>query len=308
MLFRKRNPEGHVPAVKRTGSTTPMTTPAISPFTAIDAHHHFWRYTPEEYGWIDDSMAILRRDFLPVDLAAELAPVGVEGVVSVQARQTLKETRWLLDHAARHDFIRGVVGWAPLVQPGIEEILAELAGNPKLVALRHVVQAEPDDSFILREDFNAGIRTLRQFGLGYDILIFEKHLPQTIRFVDRHPDQVFVVDHIAKPRIREGILSPWRENIRELAKRPQVYCKLSGLVTEADPANWSRSTLAPYIETVLEAFGPARLMFGSDWPVCLLGVTYAGWMELAREAVPALSPAEKARIFGGTAKEAYRLD
>lgn len=285
-----------------------MTTTATPKIAAIDAHHHFWRYTPEEYGWMDDSMVVLRRDFLPGDLAAELAPAGIQGVVSVQARQTLEETRWLLDHAARHDFIRGVVGWAPLAQQGIEEVLSELAGNPKLVALRHVVQAEPDDSFILREDFNAGIRTLRQFGLGYDILIFEKHLPQTIRFVDRHPDQVFVVDHIAKPRIREGILSPWRENIRELAKRPQVYCKLSGLVTEADPANWSRSTLAPYIETVLEAFGPARLMFGSDWPVCLLGVTYAGWMELAREAVPALSPAEKARIFGGTAKEAYRLD
>jgi len=285
-----------------------MTTTATPKIAAIDAHHHFWRYTPEEYGWMDDSMVVLRRDFLPGDLAAELAPAGIQGVVSVQARQTQEETRWLLDHAARHDFIRGVVGWAPLAQQGIEEVLSELAGNPKLVALRHVVQAEPDDSFILREDFNAGIRTLRQFGLGYDILIFEKHLPQTIRFVDRHPDQVFVVDHIAKPRIREGILSPWRENIRELAKRPQVYCKLSGLVTEADPANWSRSTLAPYIETVLEAFGPARLMFGSDWPVCLLGVTYAGWMELAREAVPALSPAEKARIFGGTAKEAYRLD
>jgi L-fuconolactonase len=285
-----------------------MTTTATPPPAAVDAHHHFWRYTPEEYGWIGDSMAILQRDFLPDHLAAELAPAGVAGVVSVQARQTLEETRWLLDHAARHDFIRGVVGWAPLAQRGIDEVLAPLAGNRKLVALRHVVQAEPDDEFILREDFNAGIRALRRFGLRYDILIFEKHLPQTIRFVDLHPDQVFVVDHIAKPRIREGVLSPWRENIRELAKRPHVYCKLSGLVTEADPANWSAATLAPYIETVLEAFGPARLMFGSDWPVSLLGVTYAGWMELVREAVSALSPAEQERVLGGTAKEAYRLD
>lgn len=285
-----------------------MTATARPTPEVIDAHHHFWRYTPEEYGWIDDSLSILRRDFLPGDLAAEIAPAGVEGVVSVQARQTLEETRWLLEHAASHGFIRGVAGWAPLAQPGIEEVLAALAENPKLVALRHVVQTEPDDNFLLREDFNAGIRALRRFGLGYDILIFEKHLPQTIRFVDRHPDQVFVVDHIAKPRIREGVLSPWRENIRELAKRPRVYCKLSGLVTEADPANWSPSTLAPYIETALEAFGPARLMFGSDWPVCLLGVSYAGCMAVVREALSGLSPAEKEQVFGGTAKQAYRLE
>jgi L-fuconolactonase len=282
----------------------PATTP---PSGMIDAHQHFWRYSQAEYAWIDDSMETLRRDFLPENLAPELAACGVGGVVCVQARQSLEETAWLLGFARRHAFIRGVVGWVPLVDPRLPEIVAPLAEDRKLVGARHVVQGEPDDDFILREDFNAGIRALRPLSLRYDILVFERHLPQTIRFVDRHPDQVFVLDHIAKPRIRERILSPWRENIFELSKRPNVYCKLSGLVTEADPANWSPADLAPYIDTVLEAFGPRRLMFGSDWPVCLLGVTYSRWLSVVLGALSGLSAAEQQRICSATAIEAYGL-
>jgi L-fuconolactonase len=256
---------------------------------------------------MDDSMAALRRDFLPHHLAAELGASNVAGAVSVQARQSLEETAWLLGFARSHHFILGVVGWAPLADPRLHEILAPLAADRKLVGVRHVIQGEPDDDFILREDFNAGIRALRPLGLRYDILILARHLPQTIRFVDRHPDQVFVLDHIAKPRIRERILSPWRENILELARRPNVYCKLSGLVTEADPADWTPAGLAPYIDTVLEAFGPRRLMFGSDWPVCLLGVTYSRWLAVVLEALSGLSVAERQRICSATAAEAYGL-
>ena len=249
-------------------------------------------------------MGAFRRDFPPDDLATGLGACCVAGAMSVQARQNLEGTAWLLDFARRHAFIRGVVGWAPLADPRLPELLAPLAVVKKLVGVRHVIQGEPDDDFILREDFNAGIRALRPLGLRYDILVCERHLPQTIRFVDRHPDQVFILDHIAKPRIRERILSPWRENIFELSKRPNVYCKLSGLVTEADPANWSPADLAPYIDTVLEAFGPRRLMFGSDWPVCLLGVTYARWLSIV---LVALSATEQQRICSATAAEAYGL-
>jgi L-fuconolactonase len=273
----------------------------------IDAHHHFWAYDPVQYGWISDEMRVLRRDFLPPDLKAEIAAAGVDGVVSVQARQSLAETRWLLELAGAHDFLRGVVGWVPLASPKVRDDLAAFAGNPKLKALRHVLQGEPDPEFMLRPDFNAGVEALREFGLTYDILIYERHLPQTLKFVDRHPGQAFVVDHIAKPRIRENVLSPWREHLRELARRPHVYCKLSGLVTEADFRAWTPEQLRPYMETVLEAFGPQRTMFGSDWPVCLAACAYTRWHAVVSEFLSRLSAAEQAHVWGGAATEAYRL-
>jgi L-fuconolactonase len=273
----------------------------------IDAHHHFWKYDPVEYPWIDRSKRDLRRDFLPADLQAEISKVGVDGVVSVQARQSLVETRWLLELAERHDFIRGVVGWAPLISPTVADDLAPLADDPKLVAVRHVLQDEPDDNYMLRDDFNAGIAALAEFHLVYDILIFERHLPQAIELVDRHPDQIFVLDHLAKPRVREGILSPWRENIRELARQPNVYCKLSGLATEADHNVWTREQLLPYLEVTLAAFGPRRLMFGSDWPVCLLACDYDRWHQIVSEFCAFLSSEEHRRVLGGTAIEAYGL-
>jgi len=273
----------------------------------IDAHHHFWRYDPVEYDWIREPMRVIRRDFLPVDLKRTIAAAGIDGVVSVQARQTLAETAWLLDLAEQNDFIRGVVGWVPLVSRTVSDDLAAFAGRRKLRAVRHVLQGEPDPGYMLRPDFQNGIRTLRPFGLVYDILIFERQLPQSIALVDAHPDQIFVLDHIAKPRIGENILSPWRENIRELARRPNVYCKISGMATEADFQAWTPAQLRPYAETVLEAFGPERVMFGSDWPVCLVACDYTRWANLVGEFCAALSPTERRWIFGGTAVEAYKL-
>lgn len=273
----------------------------------IDSHHHFWNYDPVEYSWIDDTMKVIRRDFLPEHLRAEIAAAGVDGVVSVQARQNLAETQWLLDFASQQDFIKGVVGWVELVSPKVGAELECFATNPKLKSIRHVVQGEPDDNFILREDFNRGIRELKRFNLVYDILILERHLPPTIKFVDAHPDQVFVLDHIAKPRIKAGVFEPWNKNLRELAQRPNVYCKASGLVTEADFATWTEPQLQRYFDVALEAFGPKRLMFGSDWPVCLVACGYARWHKLVSDWISKLTLAEQSRILGGTAVEAYRL-
>lgn len=273
----------------------------------IDSHQHFWHYSPAEYGWINDQMSVIKRDFLPNDLEIEMAAAGVSGAVSVQASQTLEETRWLLKLAKENAFIKGVVGWAPLIEANVMERLAELKSNPKLVGIRHVLQDEPDDFYMLREDFNRGIRALKALGLPYDILIFERHLPQTIEFVDRHEEQVFVLDHLAKPRVKQRDLSPWKENIRELAKRPNVYCKLSGLATEADYQSWTPEQLKPYIETVLSAFGPRRTMFGSDWPVCLLAVRYKQWLDIVADAISSISASEQDWVWAGTATEAYRL-
>jgi L-fuconolactonase len=273
----------------------------------VDAHHHLWKYSPEEYGWIDESMAVLRRDFVPEDLTRELAIAGVDGAVTVQARQTLEETKWLLELGERCDRIRGVVGWAPIVEPGFLEVFNEVLAHPKLKGLRHVIQAEEDENYILRKDFNSGVQALQRTGMVYDILIYERHLPQTIEFVDRHPNQVFVLDHVAKPRIREGVMEPWASNMRELARRQNVCCKLSGMVTEDDWSGCSIESLRPYLDVVVEAFGPTRLMAGSDWPVCLVACGYSEWFRVLREYFGRFSDTEKERIFGLTATEVYRL-
>jgi L-fuconolactonase len=274
----------------------------------IDAHHHLWKYTPAEYGWISPEMRAIKRDFLPDDLEKLMHHFGIEGTVTVQARQTLEETRWLLDLAHQHEVMRGVVGWVPLTQgAAVKTHLERFAPDRKLRGVRHVIQDEADDRYILRADFNEGVRELQGTGLRYDILIFEKHLPLAIRFVDQHPKQVFILDHIAKPRIKDKILSPWDSNIRELAKRQNVYCKLSGMVTEADHQRWTPEVLQPYIDVVLQAFGPKRLMYGSEWPVMLLAGEYAQWFGVVTNAIAKLSKAEQERIMGGTAVEAYGL-
>ena len=274
---------------------------------AIDAHHHLWRYTPEEYGWIDDDMRALRRDFLPADLAAAMSAAGIDGTVAVQARQTMEETRWLLDLAEGSDAIRGVVGWAPIAGEDFPGVMEEFDGRAKLKGLRHVIQSERDENYILREDFNSGIRTMLGSGLVYDILIYERHLSQTIDFVDEHPRQAFVLDHVAKPLIAAGTLEPWAKRMRELGRRGNVWCKLSGMVTEADWKGWSAETLKPYLDAAVEAFGPARLMAGSDWPVCLVASGYAQWFEVLREYFAGFSEVERAWVFGGTAIEVYGL-
>jgi L-fuconolactonase len=274
--------------------------------TIIDTHQHFWKYDPIEYEWIDARMAALQRDFLPADLQAELGPSGVRGTIVVQARQALEETRWLLELAEENEFILGVVGWAPIADPSFLSVLEGLQGNPKLKGLRHVVQGEAP-GFLEGREFNEGISAIQPTGLVYDLLIFERQLRETIAFVDRHPKQVFVLDHIAKPRIAAAELEPWAANIAELARRENVYCKLSGMTTEANWQNWCTASLSPYVEVTLEAFGPKRLMLGSDWPVCTVACSYTKWFETMRSLLAKLSDSEQECIFSGTAIEAYGL-
>jgi L-fuconolactonase len=273
----------------------------------IDSHHHLWRYNERDYVWMSDGMSILRRDFLLPEFAEALRQSGIQGVVTIQARQMIEETRWLLSLAQTSAIIRGVVGWVPLAHPSVREQLEKFAQNPRLKGVRHVLHDEPDDDYMLRDDFNRGVGLLEEYGLVYDILIFERHLPQAIRLVDRHPNQVFIVDHIAKPRIGAHLLSPWREKLRELARRENVYCKVSGMVTEADWKDWTLEDLAPYFDVVLSTFGPKRIMFGSDWPVLNLAASYPRWVEMVQRAFAALSEWEQSRIWGETAAEAYRL-
>ena len=272
----------------------------------IDSHHHFWKYDPIEFDWIGDNMRTIRRSFLPNDLQAEIGKVGIDGVTSVQARQILEETDFLLEQASENDFIKGVVGWIPLADANITEVLDRYKNADKLKAVRHVVQGEPD-GFLDDEAFNRGIQALQAQSLVYDVLIFERQLEEAIRFIDRHPNQVFVLDHIAKPKIKIDQLDPWQANIRELAKRDNVSCKLSGMVTEADFENWTEQQLRPYLDTVLAAFGPERLMFGSDWPVCLVASAYKRWHDLICEYIQPLSSDEKASIMGDTAIRVYKL-
>lgn len=273
----------------------------------IDSHHHFWKYDPIEYDWIDDSMKDIRKDFLPENLKTTIQEAGVDGVISVQARQSVEETDWLIGMAHQNEFIKGVVGWLPLVQKDIEEYLEKYADEKKLKGVRHVIQGEPDPEFMLRKDFNHGISLLKKYSLVYDILIVERQLPNTIRFVDQHPEQVFVLDHIAKPLIGRNELSPWKENIQELAKRENMNCKISGMVTEADYQKWTPSQLLPYIEVILEAFGPDRLLFGSDWPVCLVATTYTNWVNLVRKNITSYTETEQAKIMGENALRLYQL-
>lgn len=273
----------------------------------IDAHHHFWRYTQEEYGWIDDAMAAIRRDFLPDDLAAEIRGAGIDAVVSVQARQTIEETDFLLEHAAANPWIAGVVGWLPLADREIGKLLEEYAARPKLKGLRHVLQAEPA-AYMERPGFNAGLARLREHGFAYDILVFHDQLAAAIALVDRHPNQVFVLDHIAKPAIRAGEREPWATQMRELAWRPNVFCKLSGVVTEADYQTWTYDQIRPYLEIALDAFTPGRTMFGSDWPVCRVATTYAGWVQTAERFAAPLSADERDAFFSRNAVRAYKLD
>lgn len=272
----------------------------------IDAHHHLWHYRPADYPWIGPDMPALARDFLVEDLATEVAASGLDGTIAVQARQSLEETRFLLSTARNSQIIHGVVGWAPLGSRDFPYHLEALRDEQKLLGLRHVVQDEPDDDFLHRVDFNEGIRAISAAGLTYDILIYERHLPAAISFVDRHPQQLFILDHAAKPRVRERVLDPWRSNIRELAQRENVYCKVSGLVTEADWRYWTRTDLEPYFDALLDAFGPRRLMAGSDWPVCLLATSYERWFSTLRELIQKLSEHEQDAILGGTAAEVYQ--
>jgi L-fuconolactonase len=272
----------------------------------IDSHHHLWAINDTDYVWMSEAHAVIRRDFLSADLDAVLVESGIDGSVAVQARQMVEETDFLLGIADANPRIKAVVGWVPLCENAGEPFLEKYSAHPKLAGVRHVVHDEPDDNFILRPDFNEGIRNLAKYGLPYDILIFWKHLPQTIEFVDMHPEQPFVVDHIAKPRIEAGNFDvEWAAGMRELAKREHVSCKISGMLTEVRGAAWDIDLLRPYFETVYEAFGADRVMFGSDWPVCLLRSSHAEWTRICADLTNCLGAGEKAAFWGGNAARIY---
>jgi L-fuconolactonase len=272
-----------------------------------DAHQHFWRYSPEQYPWIPPGSA-LHRDWLPEDLEALQGPLGFKGAIAVQARQSLEESRWLLELAHSHTSVLGVVGWVDLRSSEVTAQLREFARFPKFVGVRHVVQDEVDDRFLLGADFVRGLSRLQEFGLRYDLLIFPRQLAAAIELVRRMPGQPFVLDHCGKPAIARGELEPWAAEIRELAQAPNVCCKVSGLVTEADWLGWTLEEIRPYLEVVLGAFGPGRLMWGSDWPVCLHAASYQRWLEAAREWTGGWSEEERAAFFGGTAAAFYGID
>lgn len=277
------------------------------PTLNIDSHQHFWRYDPHRDDWITDEMAVLKRDFLPEHLALELAANGVDASIAVQASQSERETLFLLDCAAQHPEIAGVVGWVDLRSSNLPERLAFFAQFKKLRGFRHIVQAEADDGFLLREDFCRGIESLHEFGFTYDILIYPRQLTAACEFVGRFPKQPFLIDHLAKPLIRDGIMEPWRSQIRAVAAHPNVCCKLSGLATEADWRKWSTDDCRPYLDVVFEAFGVERLMFGSDWPVCLLAGTYQRVKDLIGDYIKDLSAPDRAKVFGANAARFYGL-
>ena len=273
----------------------------------IDTHQHFWTYSKEEYPWIGEGMEVLAQDRLPFDLNPLLEENGIGGTVAVQACQLVEETEALLVMAEEYDFIRGVVGWVDLRDPNVEAQLERFKDQAKMVGIRHVVQDEPDARFVLREDFMRGIGKLRAYDLMYDILIFPHQLPATIELVQRFPEQVFILDHMAKPYIKDGQMSPWDSDIKKLASCENVSCKISGMVTEADWHHWTAEDFRPYMEVVLEAFGAERLTIGSDWPVCTLAGQYGAVVSIAADFIAQLSDHEQKAIWEGNPERIYDL-
>ena len=272
----------------------------------IDSHQHFWIFNEREYGWMGESMKVIKKDHLPSDLAEEQKKIGFYGSVAVQARQNLEETEWLLELSDQYDFIKGVVGWVDLRSPEVEKQLEKYSKHPKLVGVRHVIQDESVD-FILGKDFLNGIGLLKQFDLVYDILIFPKQLPNSIKFVEKFSELTFVLDHIAKPYIKDKTISPWKEDMERLAKFKNVYCKVSGMVTEADWYYWKPEDFKPYLDIVFNAFGADRVMIGSDWPVCRVAGDYSKVMGIVEDYIKNFSEPDKAKILGGNAIKAYKL-
>ncbi|NCU03063.1 MAG: amidohydrolase family protein [Chitinophagaceae bacterium] len=272
----------------------------------IDTHQHFWKYDPVNYSWINDEMQVIRKDFLPGDLAVVLKENKVQGCVAVQADQTETETDWLLELAAKNDFIKGVVGWVDLRSSNIEERLQHYQQFSKLKGFRHVLQGE-EPSFMLQKDFLNGISKLNQFGFAYDILIFPQHLEAALQLAKQFPQQRFVVDHVAKPTIKDGKIDEWKAGMQQLAQHNHVYCKISGMVTEADWKTWTADQLKPYIDVVVESFGNDRIMFGSDWPVCLVASSYNKWLETVQHYFASFSLEDQQKVFSSNAIKFYQL-
>ena len=279
---------------------------SIEPSSTLDAHVHFWRYDPVEYAWIDDSLAALRRDFMPEDAAARMRAARVGGCIAVQVRQTLEETRWLLELAAEYPFIEGVVGWVDLRAPDFDAQLRGLTANRRLVGIRHIVQSEAD-GFLRDASFRRGVARLARYGLTYDILVYARQLPEAIEFAAALPEARLVLDHLGKPDIRGGGFDGWRRDFDRLAALPHVTAKLSGLVTEADWRRWRVDDIHRYIGAALDSFGPERLMIGSDWPVCTVAAEYAAVLGVVHTALAARTPAERQAVLGGTARRFWNL-
>jgi len=274
----------------------------------IDSHQHYWHFNTADYGWMGENMSVIKRDFLPTDLLPELKSIDFDGSVAVQARQSLEETNWLLQLADEHPHIKGVVGWLDLQSEQAEEQIAAFAKHPKAAGVRHVIHDEEDLDFMLRPAFIRGVQLLEKYDLAYDILIFPTHLANTIEFVKQFSDkQIFVVDHIAKPLIKDGIVSPWKEDIVALAKFPNVYCKVSGMVTEADWNTWKPENIRPYLDVIMDAFGPERILIGSDWPVCLVAGKYSEVMQVVTDYISTFTEKEQALMLGENAAKAYGI-
>lgn len=273
----------------------------------LDSHQHFWHYNPNEHIWMNDQMEVLKRDYEPKDLQSLLKTTGFDGTIAVQARQMLEETQWLLDLSDQYDLIKGVVGWVDLCSEEIDAQLERFAKHDKLKGVRHVVQEEPDDNFILGDNFLRGISKLKAHDLTYDLLVFPRQLPASIKIVEQFPELPFVVDHIAKPDIKNNVVSGWEEDIRTLAKFPNVMCKLSGMVTEADWQSWTPSEFQVYMDIIMESFGPKRIMIGSDWPVCTLCGSYEEVMQIVTDYISQFSPEIQNDILGENCARFYRV-
>ncbi len=272
----------------------------------IDSHQHFWQFDPVRDAWIDDSMSVIRRDFLPEDLKPLLTVNNIDGCVAVQADQSETETDFLLDLAAKNAFIKGVVGWVDLRKENVEERLAHYAKRSLFKGVRHIAQGEADD-FLLRADVQTGISLLAKYDLTYDILVFARQLPAAIELVKAFPQQKFVLDHLAKPQISKGLDKAWQTNIAVLAEYPNVFCKLSGMVTETEDFKWKKSDFTPFLDVIFTSFGTDRVMYGSDWPVCLLAADYAAQLNILQEYITDFSEVEQSKIMGGNAVSFYNL-
>ncbi len=281
-----------------------------SPFRGqggIDSHQHFWEYNPVVHQWINDDMRVIRKDFLPQDLLPILQQNNISGCIAVQADQSEKETDFLIGLANQNSFIKAVVGWVDLRAKNIRERLAYYLEYTVVKGFRHILQGE-DPAFMLQPEFLKGIAALKEFGFTYDILIYPKHLPSAIQLVKQFPEQAFVIDHIAKPFIKDGLIDDWKKGIQAIAQFPNVHCKVSGMVTEADWKNWKQEDITPYLNTVVESFGPNRLMYGSDWPVCLVAASYEKMIGVVRDYFSSFSASEQEHIFSRNAYRFYHLD
>ena len=273
----------------------------------IDSHQHFWNYNPVSHSWIDESMKVIRKSFTPSDLAKVYEQHGIDGCVAVQADQTLEETDYLLQLAEKNHFIKGVVGWVDLRANTIDSVLESYDDAKKLKGIRHIVQGEADHNFLLRPNFLNGISKLEKHNLAYDILVFPHQLGATLEFVKKFPNQKFVIDHIAKPYIKDGYYDGWAALMKEIAKYENVFCKISGMTTEADFNTWTPEHIHPYMNLVFDAFGTERIMFGSDWPVCLVAGNYSQTKELVTKAILGFSADEQKAIMGSNAIKFYDL-